>query len=157
MANTRSRWIAICCVLAIMLWPNRARPVESDQLMATVNKPATVTAVRALSSDDGTTKLSQHVRVIISVTNYRPTDDGTPVEVVVKGRTGDGEEREVGRFGITPDREFNAAEPSAALRFNLALPRELMTKEPVKFSVHLVPTKGQGKGASLRVGDVEIR
>ncbi len=156
MANTRSRWIVICCVLAIALCPNRARPVESDQLLATVNKPATVTA-RVPSSEGATEKLPPRARVIISVTNYRPTDDGTPVEVVVKGRTGDGEEREVGRFGITPDREFNAAEPSAALRFNLALPQELTTKEPVKFSIHLVANKGQGKGAALRVGSIEIR
>src|ERR1700730_4039628 len=157
MANNPSRWIAVCWMLAIALWPNGAWPVESDQLLATVNGPATVTASRAPSAGDDATKLPQRARVIISVTNYRPTDDGTPVAVVVKGRTGNGEEREVGRFGITPDSEFDAAEPSAALRFNLALPRELATKEPVKFTVHLVPTKGQGKGASLRVGDVEIR
>jgi hypothetical protein len=87
-----------------------------------------------------------------------------------RGGGGDGVEREVGRFGITPDQEYSAAEPSDALRFSLPLPSELTADEPVTFSVQLVPvSRGKSdqaaresgnerdKGASLRLGKAEIR
>jgi hypothetical protein len=131
---------------------------------------AIIAAVRSRSTGDEKATPSGRGRLIISVTNYHPTVDGSPVEVVVKGRGGDGVEREVGRFGITPDQEYSAAEPSDALRFSLPLPSELTADEPVTFSVQLVPvSRGKSdqaaresgnerdKGASLRLGKAEIR
>ena len=41
-----------------------------------------------------------------------------------------GAEREIGRFGIFPNAEFKAAEPSKAQRFGLALPKELARGGP---------------------------
>jgi hypothetical protein len=158
MANARLRGAALGCLAAFALWTATADAGEGDQLLATVDQPATITATRAASLSDAASRPS--TRVIVSVTHYRPTDDGLPVEVVVNGRPGDGAEREIGRFGITPDREFASAGPSETQRFGFALPPELAAAvaagKPVSFSVHLVPVHGEGKGASLRVGTVEF-
>jgi hypothetical protein len=158
MANARLRGAAVGGLLALALWTVTALAGEGDQLLATVDKPARITTTRAASVSDAASPPS--TRVIVSVTHYRPTDDGLPVEVVVNGGPGDGAEREIGRFGITPDREFASTDPTAAQRFGFALPRELATAiaagKPVTFSVHLLPVRGEGKGASLRVGTVEF-
>jgi hypothetical protein len=158
LANARLRGAAAGCLVALALWAVTADAGEGDQLLATVDKPATITATRAASLSEAASPPS--TRVIVSVTHYRPTDDGLPVEVVVNGRPGDGAEREIGRFGITPDREFASADPSTTQRFGFALPGELATAvaagKPVTFSVHLIPVRGEGKGASLRVGTVEF-
>jgi hypothetical protein len=163
-------WIAKLGVAALALWPLSA-PAENDAMLATLDKPATVTVRRApVAAAPGTPR---RPRVIISVANYSPTRDCAPVEVVVKGRAGDGPEVEVGRFGITPDREFNAPTPPEAQRFALPLPSQLATEGPVQFSVHLVPVEGgqsnpsacatrpprgdKRGGASLRLGAVEIQ
>jgi hypothetical protein len=138
-------------------------------MLATLDKPATVTVRRAPVA--GETAAPRRPRVIISVTGYNPTADCTPVQVVVKGRIDDGPELEVGRFAITPDRAFDAAAPEAQ-RFALPLPSELATDKPVRFSVNLVPAEGaqpnsacptnqprgaKRGGASVRIGEVEIQ
>lgn len=168
------RRIAALGVLALAIWPISVR-AEQDALLATVNRPATLTVAghgdeTTIASKTATTRPSH---VIISITGYRPSDDCTPLEIVVKGRIDDGAELEVGRFGITPDRAFDAAEPSKARRFNLPLPSELATRKPVALSVHLVPVREgksadvpcatrnaqakPGGGPSLRVGGAVIR
>jgi hypothetical protein len=161
-------WIATLGVAALALWPLCAS-AENDAMLATLDKPATVTVRRAPVA--ATPGAARRPRVIIGVTNYSPTRDCTPIAVVVKGRAGDGPEIEVGRFGITPDREFNAS-ASEAQRFALPLPSQLATEGNVQFSIHLVPVEGgqpnlacptrsprgdAGGGASLRVSAVEIR
>jgi hypothetical protein len=170
MASTRQERIVVLCLLALLAWPSHNALAENDALLATISKPAIIVAARAVSPDANAATSFRRPSVIIGVSNYHPADDGTPVEVVVKARIGNGVEREVGRFGVTPDRDFVAAEPSDALRFSLPLPRDLTTSEPVTFSVQLAssypasPDKpsasagdGRGKGAYLRVGEVEIR
>ncbi len=138
-------------------------------MLATLDKPATVTVQRAPVA--GETAAPRRPRVVISVTNYNPAVDCTPVQAVVKGRIDDGPELEVGRFAITPDRAFDAAAPEAQ-RFALPLPSALATDKPVRFTVNLVtaegarpnsacpgsPPNGPGRsGASLRIGTVEIQ
>jgi hypothetical protein len=158
MADARLRGTAVGCLVALALWTVAADAGEGDQLLATVNNPARITITRAASVNAAVSPLS--TRVIVSVTHYRPTDDGLSIEVVVNGRPDDGAEREIGRFGITPDREFASADPSATQRFGFALPAELATAiaagKPVTFSAHLIPVRGAGKGASLRIGTVEF-
>jgi hypothetical protein len=153
MTDIRARWMAACCLLSLALWPVAAC-TEGDHLLATVNKPATITATQRAPLGDAESVSPR--RVIISVTNYHPTDDGSPVEVVVKGHVDNDAGQEVGRFGITPDREF-VADPAGAQRFGFTLPQNLATARSIAFSVHLVPVRGDGKGASLRVGDLEVR
>jgi hypothetical protein len=139
---------------------------ETDAMLATLDKPASDTVQRAPSP-----AAPRRPRVVISVTNYTPTADCTPVQIVVKGRTDGGAEVEVGRFAITPDQAFDA-EAAEAQRFALPLPAGLATDKPVRFTVHLVPVEGaqpnsacpgnQAKGtkrtgASVRIGAVEIQ
>ena len=115
MANAGPRRTAVGCLLLLAFWTAAARAGEGDQLLATVDQPARITATRAVSLGDASPTGSS--RVIVSVTHYRPTDDGLPIEAVVTARPGDGAEREIGRFGVTPDREFASADPSTAQHF----------------------------------------
>lgn len=162
MASTRPAPIAFCLLLAFAMWAGHESFAESSSLLATVTSPAMFVAARAAPAGGGEAAFPRRAHVIIGVTEYHPADDGTSVEVVVGGRVGDGAEREVGRFAVTPDRDFKATEPSEALRFSLLLPAELTTGAPIAFRVQLVPgypTAGQAgdKGAYLRVGETEIR
>jgi hypothetical protein len=156
MAKARTHRTALGCLLAVVLSSAPAPLAQGDSMLATVGNPATITATRSVSADEAP---AQRRRVIVSVTGYHPSDDGSPVEVVVYGRAGD-TEREVGRFGITPDREFTAADPAHAQRFRLTLPLNLATDlgsgNRLTFTVHVVPVRGGGKGASLRVGSIEF-
>lgn len=174
MAKTGPAWIAASCALALALSPVMSR-AQGDPWLATVGKPATFTVARTSLAADAEAQPSRAPRLVISVTNYRPADDCTPVEIIVKGRVGQGAEREVGRFGITPNFEFNAADPAEAQHFSFPLPRELATAQPVEFKVELLlrtearpdaplcnagkgPAQKDGaKGPAVRVGKVEIR
>ena len=152
--------IMTCAALTLALWSVTTGSSEGDPVQATVDRPATIVAQLSpsqLSPSLGESRSGSSAHVIIAVTHYSPTDDGMPVEVVVTGRIGNGPEREVGRFGITPDVEFKVDDPSAAQRFSLRLPRELTSTEPIEFSVQIVPVRGSGRGASVQVSDVEIR
>jgi hypothetical protein len=147
---------------------SRAALAENDAMLATLDKPATVTVQRAPTAAESAP--SRRPRVIISVTNYSPTADCTPVQVVVKARTDGGAEVEVGRFAITPDQAFDAA-AAEAQRFALPLPAGLAADKPVRLTVHLVPAEGgqpnsacpsppkgsKRAGASVRIGAVEIQ
>jgi hypothetical protein len=93
--------------------------------------------------------------VIISVTAFRPPRDGA-IQAVVKAQK-DGDEQEIGRFGIFPNAEFKAADPSKAQRFGLPLPKELARGGAIKLNVYLVPFKGDGSGALMEIGGAEIR
>jgi hypothetical protein len=81
---------------------------------------------------------SRKAKLVISVTNYRPADDCTPVEIVVNGSKGDGVVHKIGRFGITPATNFDAPDPSQALRFSLPLPEDLRTTEAIELTVRLL-------------------
>jgi hypothetical protein len=94
--------------------------------------------------------------VIISVTAFRPPRDGA-VQAVVKVQNGDRTEQEIGRFGVFPNAEFKAADPSKARRFGVPLPKEVANSGEVKLHVYLVPFKGDGSGALLEIGGAEIR
>jgi hypothetical protein len=126
-----------------------------DPPVATVAGPAVVTATGAPVADQGLA--SQSPRLIISVTAFRPPREGAVQAVVKVQKDGDRTEQEIGRFGIFPNAEFKAADPSKAQRFGLPLPKELASGGAVKLNVYLVPFKGDGSGALLEIGGAEIR
>ena len=172
MTRVRSGWFTKLGAAVATAWALSPPAVlaETDAMLATLDKPATVTVQRTPALGEA----PRRPRVIISVTNYSPSADCTPVQVVVKGRSDDGAEVEIGRFAITPDQAFDAAAPEAQ-RFALPLPVGLATDKPVRFTVHLVAAEGaqpnsacpgnQAKGtkgskrtgASVRIGAVEIQ
>jgi hypothetical protein len=126
-----------------------------DPPVATVAGPVVVTATAAPVADQGLA--SQSRRVIISVTAFRPPREGAVQAVVKAQKDGDRTEQEIGRFGIFPNAEFKAPDPSKARRFGLPLPKELASGGAVKLNVYLVPFKGDGSGALLEIGGAEIR
>jgi hypothetical protein len=142
---------AHACMVALMSQSFVA--AQDSPPVATVARPAMITAAGAPAADQGVA--SQSPRVIISVTAFRPPHDGA-VQAVVKVQNGDRTEQEIGRFGIFPNAEFKAADPSKAQRFGLPLPKELASGGTVKLHVYLVPFKGEGSGALLEIGGAEI-
>lgn len=149
----RSAIMGAGCALMVALAYEVAVAAEDSVPVATVVSPAVITATPAPAADQGVA--SQSPRVIISVTGFRPPHEGA-VQAVVKIRR-DGTEQEIGRFGIFPNAEFTAADPSKAQRFGVPLPKELARGGPVKLNVYLVPFKGEGSGARLEIGGAEIR
>jgi hypothetical protein len=108
-----------------------------------VDKPATI-ALPAGAAGTG--------RLVLAVTGFTPSAQG-PVQAVVKLRCGAGE-REIGRFAITPQVAFTASVEEAQ-RFGLALPPDQACGQAASLSVHLVPSRGDGRGASIEIGGVE--
>ena len=98
---------------------------------------------------------AQHV--VVNVMAYTPSRDGAVQGVVKVQKNADGTEQEIGRFGIFPNTEFLAADPSKARRYSFPLPRDVLRDGPVKLTVHVVPLRGEGKDARLELGGAEIK
>ena len=144
---------AHACMVALMSQSFVA--AQDSPPVATVVRPAMITAAGAPGADQGVA--SQSPRVIISVTGFRPPHDGAVQAVVKVQRDGGRTEQEIGRFGMFPNAEFKSADPSKAQRFGLPLPKEIAGGGTVKLNVYLVPFKGDGSGALLEIGGAEIR
>jgi hypothetical protein len=165
---THAGWIAATCACLLAILPAVAM-AETEHLRATAETPAilTVRPERVVAADGS----SRKAKLVISVTNYRP------VEIVVDGSRDDGVVHEIGRFGITPATNFDAPNPSQALRFSLPLPDELRTTEAIELTVRLLlrneatPPSGacarakdrvaagedRSKGAFVQIGSADIR
>ena len=126
---------------------------EGSQLIATVERPATVTASAAPGGD---ASLAGQ-QVVVSVMGYKPARDGAVQGVVKVQPSEGGTEQEIGRFGIFPNAEFRAADPSQARRFSFPLPPNLTRGGPVKLKVEVAPIRGDGKDAQLEIGGAEIK
>jgi hypothetical protein len=153
--RVRRLWtISAGCALALIALI-AAIAAEGDQLLATVDKPAILTAMpaRALES---TAADQPAPRVIVHVIGYEPPQKGA-IRGVVKVQKPDGSEQEIGTFGMFPDTAFQA-ESSRARRYSFPLPKELATGA-VKLKVEVVPDKaeGTGQGARLELGRAEIQ
>ena len=142
-------------VLAIVLGHLGPAFAEGNQLIATVERPAIVTAAAVPGPELGPT--DQPARVIISVMAFTPPRDGVVQGVVRVQKNEAGTEQEIGRFGMFPNAEFRAADPSQAQRFSFPLPRELARGSAVKLKVQIMPLRGDGKGSRLELGSAEIR
>ena len=141
------------CVLALLA-PLGAGPAEGDQLRATIDRPAVLTAPARAPESAAADQSAQGQRVVVYVTGFQPANEGS-VQAVVKAQKPDGTEQEIGRFGIFPQAEFKS-DQSGAQRYSFPLPKEL-AGGPVKLEVDLVPTRGKGEGAHLEVGRAEIQ
>jgi hypothetical protein len=148
----RSRATGIAAVVVAMLGGLGAA-VEGNQLIATVERPATVT----VSVAQGPDSIEAGQYVVVDVTAYTPPRDGVVQGVVTVQKNTDGTEQEIGRFGIFPNTEFSAADPSKVRRYSFPLPRDVLQDGPVKLTVHVVPLRGEGEGARLELGGAEIK
>jgi hypothetical protein len=152
MCDRRSYATAAAGMLAIVLACLGAAVAEGDQLIATVERPATVTAVAP-----GRAASPAGPQVVVSVTAYKPARDGAVQGVVKAQSSAGGTEQEIGRFGIFPDAEFRAADPAQARRFSFPLPPDLARGGPVRLKVEVAPIRGDGKDARLEIGGAEIK
>ena len=154
MSDRRSCATGIAAAFAIGLACLGAA-AEGSQLIATVERPATVTVSTA--PGPGLDASPAGRQVVVSVMGYKPARDGA-VQGVVKVQPNEGRtEQEIGRFGIFPNAEFRAADPSQARRFTFPLPPDLARGGPVRLKVEVVPIRGDGKDAQLEIGSAEIK
>jgi hypothetical protein len=140
-------------VLALIA-PIAAIAAEDDQLLATVDKPATLTASPAKNPQGIADQPGP--QVVVHVTGYQRPQEGA-VRGVVKVQKPDGSEQQIGTFGVFPDAAFQAGS-SRPRSYSFPLPRELASG-PVKLKVEIVPDKpqGTGAGAQLEIGHAEIK
>ena len=141
---------AVCGLAMLAL---AAACAEDNRLIATVGKPAIVTATPAgVSQQDA----GSGPRVVVEVTGYQPAREGA-VRGVVKVQKPDGSEQEIGTFGVFPNTAFKA-DTSRPRSYSFDLPKELASGK-VQLKVELVPDKAQGSGAGaqLEVGKAELR
>jgi hypothetical protein len=130
---------------ALRAFVSPAVAAEDDQLHATVDHPATITATRGAAVINADTSPS----VVIRVDGYKPAENGG-VRAVVKAQKPDGQYQYIGTFGVTG--EFK---PQS---HRIALPQEL-AGGPVKLKVELVPLqpRSSGAGAHLEIGGAEVQ
>jgi hypothetical protein len=153
--RVRRLWIiGAGCGLAVLAGL-AARCAEGDQLIATVGKPAILTATPTKAPDSAAADTSPP-RVVVHITGYQPAQKGG-VRGVVKVQKADGTDQEIGTFGVFPDTAFKA-DTSRARTYSFPLPKELATGA-VKLKVEIVPDKAQGtgQGALLQVERAEIQ
>jgi len=146
--------IGVGCALALIA-PIATIAAEGDQLLATVNRPAILTATPARAFES-TAADQPAPRVIVHVTGYEPPQKGA-IRGVVKVKKPDGSEQEIGTFGMFPDTAFQV-DSSRARRYSFPLPKELATGV-VQLKVEVVPDKAQGtgEGAQLKLERAEIQ
>jgi hypothetical protein len=125
---------------------------QEKRFLAAVDKPVTVSLVRASSAGavgGGT------LHVVVTVSGFQPSPAG-PVQAVVYVQC-NGSKVEIGRFGILPQTPFSASEPSKAQRFSLTLSPNTPCKRPESVTIRVVPTHGDGRGATLEIGGAELQ
>jgi hypothetical protein len=139
-------------VLILLIGPVAA---EDDHLLATVDRPAILTAMPAKALESAAADQPAQ-RVVVHITGYQPPQTGG-IRAVVKVQKPDGSEQEIGTFGMFPNTAFKA-EPSRAHRYSFPLPKELAAG-PVNLKVEVVPDKARstGEGAQIEVGHAEIQ
>ena len=104
----RSRAIGVAGILAVTL-AYLSAVAEANELIATIEHPATVTVAVAPGPDSA--RAGRHV--VLDVTAYTPSRNGVVQGVVTVQKNADSKEQEIGRFGIFPNTEFSAADPYA--------------------------------------------
>ena len=153
--SVRRLWMIGAGSALALIAPIAAIAAEGGQLLATVDRPAILTATPAKALESTAADRSAP-RVIVDVTGYQPPQKGA-VRGVVKVQKPDGTEQEIGTFGVFPNAAFRA-DSSRARRYSFPLPKELAAGA-VKLKVEVVPDKAQetGEGAQLEIGGAEIQ
>jgi hypothetical protein len=77
---------------------------EGNQVVATIDRPAVVTAVA--SSSVTARPADQPARLIVKITGYQPPPNGAVLAVVKFQGEGAGPDWEIGRFGVFPTTPF---------------------------------------------------
>ncbi|WP_082935751.1 MULTISPECIES: hypothetical protein [unclassified Rhizobium] len=146
------RWVLIAIRAAALSMLRIVSPVQANEsdMRATTSKPATITiSSRAVHSSADTS-----ARVVLTVTGYEPSTSG-PVTTVVSLDCGSNV-REIGRFGIFPNKAFSVLDGAKPQRFGFPLPDDPSCRQPQTVIIRLEPQTGGGSGASITISDASI-
>lgn len=150
MRYRRSVLIAICAAAFSVLRLVSPVHANEDGMQATVDKPAII----AISGASERAWVDGGARIVVTINAYEPSKTG-PVATVVSVRCGD-DVREIGRFGIFPDKAFSVSGGAKPQRFGFPLPNDLACRKPQTVIIHLEPQTGNGAGSSIAVGSANI-
>ena len=139
--------------LALVLVTAGGAAAECNPLSATIDRPALIAIAPPESHESNATGLFS--RIVLVVTCYQPAQDGSAVQAVVNVKIADGTEQEVFRFAIYPDTAFRTSDSASSQSFGFSLPDDLLDKSSVHLVVRLMPLRGEGKGASMEIGEAK--
>ncbi len=125
---------------------------QPRRFTATRAAPATV----PLLLPAGTAAVADATRYIdLTVDNFRPSPSG-PVQIVVDAVTGHSR-TEIGRFAIYPERTFVTNDRAEPQHFGLTVPPGLRLDRSTRLIVRIVPSRGDGTGATVEVESARFR
>ena len=126
-----------------------------DRMRATLDQSAVLTA--ALSGPL-MTDTPGPLRLHVSIVAFTPPRDRKSVEIVVSASAPpNGAPHELGRVAITPYAAFGARDTARHQYFAFHIPDDIKSVYRLTVSVALHPVNGGGTGASLEVGEANIR
>jgi hypothetical protein len=131
-----------------------AEAAEGDQVLATPDKPAVVTAGRTATLEGAP---GRSPAIYVHVAAYQPPSGGGSVLIAVKAEQPGKGERDIGKFGLSLNKPFSAADAPRGQTFRLPLPRDLAGSESLRLKVYVVPSRGEAAGARVEIGKAEIR
>src|SRR5689334_10706959 len=105
-----------------------AEAAEGDQVLATPDKPAVVTAARTASLEAAP---GRNPAIYVHVAAYQPPKGGGSVLIAVKAEQPGKAERDIGKFGLSLNKPFTATDAPRGQTFRLPLPRDLAGKGPL--------------------------
>jgi hypothetical protein len=148
----RTRLIPICgaAILALAGLDNSA-PAGEHSMRATVDKPATIPVARRTSSAPAKAGDEQ---LVVTINGYQSSPAG-PVVFVVTALCG-GTKRELGRFGILESGPVAADAKAEPQSFAFSMPNDPPCHDPIRVTVSVEPTQGNGKGASVSIQNARI-
>jgi hypothetical protein len=138
---------------AVLLIGIGAASSQGISLIATVDKPVTLPIISSPQAMMSANRAPSHV--VVTVTGFTPSSSG-PVQAVVDARCGD-TQIEIGRFGIMPQTTFTSANPTKLQRFSLPLTAGSACSRPDSVTIRLVPSRGDGRGATIEIGSAVLR
>ena len=125
---------------------------HAQRFLATISHPAAIPVARAPNASVATAGFKY---VDITVWGFQPSSAG-PVQIVVE-TVANASRVEIGRFGIYPELRFSATDATKAQRFGLAIPAGLRLDESTRLIVRILPSRGNGEGATVEVGAGQLR
>jgi hypothetical protein len=148
----RACFTAICgtAVLAFAGLGNSV-PASEHNMRATVDKPATIPVARRTSSASAKAGREQ---LVVTIDGYQSSPAGPVVFVVTTICRGTA--RELGRFGILESGPVGADGKTEPQSFGFNLPEDSACRDPSEVTVHVAPTQGNGKGASVSIRGATI-
>ena len=121
-------------------------------------KQAAIVPVKPAPADPNA-RAGQAGSLVVDIVGFQPPPTGSVQAVVSVRAAATGERHEIGRFGLFPNSAFKAKGADETQKFQLTLDpaaAQLLRKHG-KVSVDLLPNGGNGDGAQLEIGKIDIQ